>query len=67
MVVRRPGRWRTSVRVNRQVERAQQGAGQLTVVPAAVLFRRSDDHHATFDGRNVFFHSAIIKNKLKLT
>jgi len=46
------------MRVHRQVERAQQCAGQLTVVPAAVLFWCTDDHHATFDGRYVFFHSA---------
>lgn len=69
MVVQRSGGRRTSVRVYCQVERAQQGAGQLTIVPAAVLFGRSHDHHASFDGCYVFFHTAeseklkIIKNQ----
>lgn len=59
MVVQRPGGRRTPVRVHRQVERAQQVAGQLTFVPAAVFFGRSDDHHAALDGRDVFLDSAV--------
>lgn len=46
------------MRVHRQVERAQQRASQLTVVSASVFFRRTDDHHAAFDRRDIFFHSA---------
>jgi len=58
MVVQRPGGRRTPVRVHRQVERAQQRAGQLTVVPTSVFFGRADDHHAAFDRRDVFLHPA---------
>lgn len=61
MVVQRSSGRRTPVCIHRQVKCAQQGAGQLTVVPAAVLFGRTDDHHAAFNGGNIFFHSAVTK------
>lgn len=61
MIVQRPSGRRTSVCIHRQVKRAQQGASQLTVIPTAILFGSADDYHATFDGGNVFFHSAVKK------
>lgn len=62
MVVLLLGGRRAPVRVHRQVKCAQEGAGQLTVVPATVLFGRADDHHAAFHGGYVLVHSAENEN-----